>query len=287
MGGASVASPNENASVTISPATLALVPRYDFQGSFIGGPSGDLRWNVSAMDGRTSERVAFGLSYHGGILNRAFLPEEYPGWAPADETLINSYQRHDITLAMAVPVLDRRLSFGLNGTLSIREGEYVRSGVTGNMDFAVAARPVEEFTVAFVGSDLLPIENQVDRPARIALGLRGGKDELFSGAVDVGFRAEQVTTSPWWVAAGIEGAIKVVRLRAGWDWDGDRGTHRIAWGLGLVAPLGILSYGMQVPVITENFNFASVTHTVTLTIRTKLGDRENEDEGPRWNGDPR
>jgi hypothetical protein len=237
------------------------------------------------VDGRTSEHVTFGLAYHGGMLNRPFLPSEVPGWAPADEELVNVFQRHDISFAVAVPVLDRRLSFGVNGTLSIREGEYVRTGVTGNLDLAVAARPIEEFTVAFVGSDLLPIVDQPDRPARVALGLRGGKDDLATGAVDVGFKAEEVATSPWWVAAGLEGAIKFARIRAGWDWDGERGTHRISWGLGLRAPMGSLSYAMQVPIVTEDFKFSSVTHTITLTIFTRLGDRDAEEQAPTWGAD--
>lgn len=277
MGGAGVAAVQDNASTQINPAALAFVSRYDFQLMFVGGPNGDLRWSGAAVDGRTSDRIAFGLAYNGGILNTPFLPSELPGWAPADEELVNNRQLHDITFGLGVPFLKRRLSVGINGTLSITEGKYVGNGVTGNIDLAIAARPVDEFSVGFVASDVLPVENQAGTPARLALGLRGGKDDLFLGAVDVGVRVEDVVASPWWVKAGLQGTIRFVKLRAGWDWDGERGIHRVGWGLGLFTTIGSLDYAMQVPVVTRNFDIASLTHTLTLTIVTRLGDREAEE----------
>lgn len=276
MGGASVAAPADNTSIPISPANIALQSRYDVQASFVGGPDGDLRWAASIVDGRTSKILSFGLMYDGGLLQRALLVGELPGWAPADEQLVSDRQIHDITFALAAPFLDRKLAVGVNGTLSISQGTYVRQGVTGNIDLSFAARPIEEFTVALTGSDLLPIADQPGTPARVALGLRGGKERMAVGAVDVGYKAEDVATSPWWVRAGFEGTIKFFQIRAGWDWDGERDTHRIGWGLGLRAPMGSLHYAMQVPVITNGFTFASVTHTVSITLNTNIGDRDAE-----------
>lgn len=282
QGGAAVAHPRDNSGITVNPASLSLIERYDFQAMFLGGPNGDLRWNASAVDGRTSKWVGFGLAYNGGIRNLPFAVPELPGWAPTDETLINDQQTHDITFALAVPVLERRLSFGVNGTLSIFEGSYVNSGVTGNIDLGVMARPVEYFSVGFVARDVLPIERQFSTPVALALGVRGGKDEMFTASFDVQVRLEDVLDNAWTARGGVEGTIKFVQLRAGWDWDGDRGYHRIGWGLGLRSAVGSIDYAMQIPVITEDFDFASVTHTVSLSVFTKLGERNEEERPIRW-----
>lgn len=283
IGGASLADPRDNSGITVNPATLSLIERYDIQGMFVGGPSGDLRWNASAVDGRTSKLLSFGLAYNGGILSTAFHPSELPGWVPSDETPVNSRQIHDITFGLAAPFFDRKLSIGLNGTLSIFKGDYVGSGVTGNIDLGAATRPVEWVTVGFVARNLLPIADQADIPTALALGVRGGKEDMILAAVDAQVRTEQVVTSPWSVRAGLEGTIKFAKLRAGWDWDGDRGWHQISWGLGLGdIKIGSIDYAMQIPLTGSAFVFADVTHTVSLTIRTKFGDKEAEEQPVRW-----
>lgn len=284
MGGAAVADPQDNAGVTINPATVSLTERYDVQGMFIAGPDGALRWNASAVDGRTNKFMAFGLAYNGGLLSGGFHPDELPAWAPADQELVNTRQLHDITFAVSVPFLDRRLAVGVNGTLSIFKGRYVGSGVTGNLDLGVATRPIDQLQVGLVGKNILPVAGQADLPAELALGARGGLEDKIVGATDVSYQLEQrlEDTSPWSASAGVEGGIKIVRLRGGWDWSGRLQEHRVAWGLGFATPIGSLDYAMQIPVATSDFTFASVTHTLSLTIRTNFGDRQAEEAPIRW-----
>jgi hypothetical protein len=169
----------------------------------------------------------------------------------------------------------------------IQKGDWIASKVTGNMDIGVAARPIEFFSVGFVGKNILPIKEQADIPTTLALGLRGGKEDLFEGAVDVTYKTEQAITSPWAVRAGVEGSIKVVKLRGGYDWNGDRlDPHRISWGFGLFTKVGSIDYAMQIPVGAKDFAFNQVQHTVSLTIRTNFGDKNAEDAPIEWKDSP-
>lgn len=282
MGGAAIADPRDINTILVSPASMAFIERYDVGAYFVGGPDGDLRWHVSAVDGRTNDRVVFGLGYTGGLINPAFHPNELPGWIAAGEALRNAQQRHDISLALGIPFLDRRLTIGANGTVRIFDGKFIGSGATGNMDLAIATRPVEWVSVGITASDILPVPDQASDPTQIAIGVRGGWEKHIVGAVDFGARLEEVVESPFWVRFGIEGGIKWARLRAGYDWDGERGTHRVAAGLGLTTPVGTLDYAIQIPIVTQDFDPASMTHTVSLVVYTNFGDREREEEPIRW-----
>lgn len=285
-GGAANADLRDNSAITINPANVALVARYDVQAQFTGGPTGDLRWNASAVDGRTSPRISFGVAYYGGITAPAFHASELPGWAPTDETLRNSKQTHDITIALAAPFMDRKLSVGLSGTLRIFNGEYVGKGVTGNMDVGFTARPVEFFSVGLVGKDVLPLADQSDTPSIVGLGVRGGKDNLFVAMADFNVRLEQVNRSRFDAAAGVQGTIKeLIDIRGGYAWDGDLAHHAATWGLGLHSKMGGLDYGMQIPVFKDAWTIAEATHYVTLTIVTKFGDKAAEEQPIRWQGE--
>ncbi len=285
-GGASLADPRDNSEVTLNPANVSLIPRYDVQAQFTGGPTGDLRWNASAVDGRTSKFLSFGVAYHGGVVAPAFHPVELPGWAPTGEALRNRKQTHDITVALSAPFVDRKVAVGLNGTLMIFDGEYVGKGVSGNVDVGFSARPIEFFSVGLVGKNLLPIKDQAEIPAAIGLGVRGGKDNLFVGMVDFNTRLEQVAGSRFDVSAGIQGTIKeLVDLRGGYAWDGDINRHAVTWGLGLHSKVGGIDYGMRIPVFKDAWTIAEATHYVALTIFTNFGDEKAEEQPIRWPGD--
>lgn len=286
VGGASLADPRDNSEITLNPANVSFIPRYDVQAQFTGGPTGDLRWNASAVDGRTSEHISFGVAYHGGLVAPVFHADELPGWAPTGETLRNSKQTHDITVALSAPFVDRKVAIGLNGTLMIFDGQYVGKGVSGNLDVGFAARPIEFFSVGLVGKNLLPIKDQADIPSAIGLGVRGGKDDLIVGMVDFNTRLEQVTGSRFDVSAGIQGTIKkLVDLRGGYAWDGDIDRHAATWGLGLHSKVGSIDYGMHIPVFKDNWSIAEATHFVSLTIYTNFGDKQAEEQPIRWPGD--
>src|SRR5690606_27353373 len=143
------------------------------------------------------------------------------GWAPVSgEPLTKRLQFHDITFAVAAPFLDHRLSVGVNGTLSIFQGDYVESGVTGNLDVGLAALPVKALSVGLVGENLLPIADQADTPSRLTFGVRGGKEDMIVGAGDVSVQLEQLSGSRVSGGLGVEGSVKIVRLRGGYRYVG-------------------------------------------------------------------
>jgi hypothetical protein len=283
MGGSSVAEPHDNGGLRTNPATAGLTERYDVQAVFRVGPWPGIYWSASAIDARTNDFVSFGLAYDGQLTTLPFLPDELPGFAPTGEAPVNRKQLHDITFVLAAPLLKRRLSLGVNGTLTIFDNDWNGKGTTGNLDLGIAARPIEQLSIGFAARDILPVPEQFDRPALFALALRGGVDDLFVGSVEADYRLEHAQTLPWSVRAGVEGAIKVVKLRAGWNWDGDADLHRVTWGLGMFAKSGSIDYAMQIPVNDKAMVFGDVMHTLSLTIKTKAFSRDEPDESPiRW-----
>lgn len=283
MGGSAIADPRDNSNTTANPALLGLVERYDFSGFFVGGAQNEFGWHASAVDGRTSKTVAFGLAYNGGLLNRPFADGDLPGWITTDEALRDTSQVHDISFGLAVPVLERRLSFGAGGTLSIIESPFSGSRVSGNLDLGFAARPIEELTIGLVGQDILPVPLQASTPASIALAVRGGKEDLIVGTAELQARLEDFDPGIFTVRAGLEGTAKLVHLRAGWDWAQTTDQHRVSLGLGLFSSnIGSLDYAIQIPMVFEDFDPLSMTHTVSLTLYTKLGDKAAEEAPIRW-----
>jgi hypothetical protein len=283
IGGASVADPNDNGTLRSNPAAVGLSERYDLQALFRVGPLPGIYWSVNAVDARTNDYVSFGLAYDGRITRPEFLPDELPGFAPTGEEPSNRKELHDLTFALAVPFLKRRLSVGLNGTLTIFDNAWNGKGTTGNLDLGIAARPIDQLSFGLSARDILPVADQFDRPATLAFGARGGMDDLFIGAVEVDHRFEHVLGNPWNVRAGVEGVLKVVKLRAGWNWDGDVDIHRVSWGIGAFSKAGSVDYAMQIPVNDSNLAFADVIHTLSLTVKTKAFQREEPEESPvRW-----
>lgn len=280
QGGATVAHPRDPANVDLAPASIALTERYDVRANYAFRPTLGHRWRVGVVDGRTSDRVVFGIAYTGGVTTPPFHPDELPGWSVAGVDPVNRKTTHDVTVAVATPFLDRKLAVGLNGTLMIFRGTYVGNGVSGNVDASVIGRPIPELTLSLVGRDVLPIADQLDRPATLVFGVRGGLEDTIVAAAEADYRFEHATGLPWAARVGVEGTIReLVRLRGGYDWHGDEG-HRVGWGFGAYSDAGSLDYGMRLPLpgADETFRFGDVQHLFTLTIFTDALRRERDDE---------
>lgn len=281
-GGTSVAEAADNIAVTTNPGALGLSERYDILGNFIGGPGTDLRWGVVAVDSSTNDRIAFGFAYWGQRTNPPFLPSELPGWAPTGTEPTNIKRTHDLSFSLAAPFLDRRLSLGLGGTMSIFNNDHSGTGVTGNMIFGAAARPHDLVSFGFAARDVLPIPVQDDRPAQLTLGSVVGDPTRFIGSVEGAWRAEGVIGHAFDARAGLEGVIKeAVHLRGGWDWAGNFDVHRVSWGFGLGSKAGRLDYAMRIPVV-PGLRFGQISHVISLVLFTKAFREEDEfnDFGP-------
>lgn len=282
MGDAAVAHPRNNSLITVNPGGMGLVDQFDVELGFTGGFDRAWSWHVSAIDGRTNDYVKFGLDYNGQIHFPPFLQSELPGWNPIGDALLNKREDHDITFALAVPVLDRRLSFGVNGTLSVLQGRYIDQVITGNMDIGVSTMPIPQLSVGFVAKSFLPVKDQARTPGSVAFGLRGMLPDRFAATFEAEYRYEDVQRRPWVLRGGLEGIIReVVAIRGGWNWDGDRANHQLSWGLGLVKKdVGSLSYAMQIPVI-PHLRGLEIGHFLTLTLHTNVASSA-EDEPIRW-----
>ena len=156
-GGAAVAHPADNASITVNPGMLGTTKRYDVGGAFAYGPSADLFWGVSVLDSHTNDIIAFAFAYTGTQTNPTFLTDELPGWTPADVAPTNLKSEHGFTIAVNKPLWDRRIGLGISGTLIAFNREHVGSGTTGNMDVGIGFRPLEYLSVGFVGENFLPV----------------------------------------------------------------------------------------------------------------------------------
>lgn len=270
-----VAHPSSNLATTFNPAALSLTERYDVNGAFRVGPTGDLRWMAGIADASTNPYVSFGFVYEGGLTRPALLDEEYPGWWPDGEVIPNGRRNHDLTFALASPFLDRRLSVGLNGTLTILDTDRIGTGTTGNMDLGLAARPIDQLTLGFAARDILPIAQQYSRPTTFALGVRGGIPDVIHGSLEVDIRTEQVQQGPVDVGVGVDGRVKFIELRAGYRYLGNTADHALALGLGLGNDAGHLAYAVTVPL--EDTTFAGTTHTISIVIKTAGIDRMEQD----------
>lgn len=286
QGGTIVAHPRMNASVTSSPGAIGLTDRYDVEILGIGGGPG-WRWGASAVDTRTSKLIAFGIVYNGGITRPPFLNDELPGWQFTGDEIVNRKQKHEITAGLSFVLLKRRLGLGLNGTLAILDTNFQGDRITGNLDLGIAGRPIDYLSIGFAARDILPVADQVDTPATLAFGVRGGVEEMITASFDVEARLEHVVSSPWTLRGGVEGSIEeVVRLRAGWDWNADTGIHGVGVGIGLYSfKAGAIDYGVRIPVNQPDLVFVDAQHTLSLTIYTRfLADMEPDEDPLEWDG---
>lgn len=286
-GGTAIAHPRTNAAITLNPGILGLTERYDVEFVLMGGGGPAFRWGISAMDARTNDYISFGLTYNGALTSIGFLPDELPGWAETGEELKNRKQKHELTAALAANLFDRRLGFGINGTLAFYRNAFGGNRTTGNLDVGLAGRPIDYLTLGFAARDLVPIKGQVDSPAKLAFGLRGGLDTMITGSFEIDYRLEHVVQSPLDYRAGVEGTIRdVFKVRGGWNLNGDTAVHGISLGFGLFAKdTGTLNYSFNVPVTDPNLKFGSTQHTLSLTLFTKAFDDDTGfgDESPiRW-----
>jgi hypothetical protein len=277
MGGTSIADPIDLTTIRTNPAAVGLTERYDIQGLFAYGAQRDTRWGAAIADGRTNKTFSFGISYMGGITTPDFLPEELPPYGITGEEPVNRKQTHDIALAMAAPLFERRLALGLAGDVLIFNNTWNGKGVTGNLGAGIVGRPIDELSIGFAARDILPIAEQPDRPTTLALGLRGGIDEIAVGTAEVEYRTEAGEGLGLNLRAGAQAAIQVARLRAGWAWQGSTDTHLVTWGLGGSTAAGSVDYAMQIPVNKPGLKFGDVIHTLSVTLKTNAFD---EDEDP-------
>lgn len=256
MGGAATAHPADNAGITSNPGILGLTERYDLQGHLTIGPDDHLEFGVSALDARTST-VALGLSWRRTLDEPPLTTEDLPGWVVPGRPIPNVKRGHEVSAAVAVPIEDRRYSFGVGGTL--RTGVDDRGGhhLAGNLHVGAGAR-VERWTFGLAGRNLLPLPDQEALPSSIAAGVFFREEALASWALEVGANLDE---DPFFVGTGVELLTGSFRPRLGYRYESR--AHWLTGGFGIENEIGALEYGLGLP-LTGPLHLGGLVHTVGL-----------------------
>lgn len=262
MGRVGVASSRENASLTLNPGLLALDQRYDFQGQFRYGPQGALAGGLNAVDARTSDRVAGGLAYTGDTAEPEPTVDELPGWIVPGEEIQNKKTSHDVAFGAAVPWADRRVSFGLGGTVGWYHTDRFGNGWRADANAGVGVRPTEGLTLGVSARNFIPT-GALDRPLEVLAGARTDFDDWPALEVDVGWRPDSDARLPLDVGAGFSIDGKAAAVRAGWRRDALGDVHSVGAGVAVLGPGSALEYGTLVPV-TGDVRFDRTIHQLTL-----------------------
>lgn len=237
-------------------AASALTPQYIlFAGGEIG-PDGRLLARGGAVDSRTSV-VALGAGYRYFVDDVPPTGAELPGWKPAGAELTNGGAHQRVHLGLAVPLLERRLSFAGQARYDWGKTELAGEQSAFNFGFSVAARPIESLTFALGARNLLlagypHVQREVDLSARFDPGKYVGVEvdvvAPVVGAFDVAdfqWRAgADLPVTPW------------LTLRGGWSMDA--GVHSAHAGLALVSEKATLDYGVKVRLDDPSRNWHGV-----------------------------
>ncbi len=277
MGGTANAAADDNAAVTSNPGVMGLTPRYDFAGMFRFGPNGDTEWGASVMDARTTPSVAFGLAYIGGLTSPALETAELPGYKLEDEELSLARRDHQLTAAIGVPLLDRKLSVGVSGDLLLYNRDIGGAGTSGNLNAGIGVRPVDLLVVAIAARNLVPHEGPADDPLVLGGGVRLVDEKYGILAADLDWRAYDLLDAGalgW--AAGAQGNLGKARARLGFQVVPGSGEQRFTWGVGFASDGAALEYAMLAPV-GGGVEGAGITHAASLRFAAPDTDKGPED----------
>lgn len=272
MGRVGAAAASDNAAITLNPGLLGLRERYDFHAHFRLGPmgpgSGDaqagppsLQWAATAMDARTSSAVALGFAYSGDRLDAPLTDRDLPGWWLPGEEITNRKRYHDFAGALAIPLLDRRLSLGLGGNVGLYNHDRQGEGLLWDLHLGLGLQPTPGLTLGLSARDLVPGAGE-DRPAQLLGGIRA------EDAGNVAFEANVGYTwvpegEPLSVGAGLEKVAGGAQLRLGGLWSGPEDQLYATAGLGMTDEGGGIEYGIAVPLGPE-LSLGALVHQVSV-----------------------
>ncbi|MBN2800096.1 MAG: hypothetical protein JXX28_13205 [Deltaproteobacteria bacterium] len=240
LGGA-VALPGDTAAMYDNPAALALEERYDLLGWGSLAPSGDREGGLAVHDAR-SGAFALGLSLRLDHRTPAWTDADLPGWVADGVLPSNTRRGREGAFAVALPLLDRRLTLGIGGLAQQMERDSADPEWMGEASVGVAGRLGAGLTVGVSGQGLLPHSLSGRDPATWTGGVRYLLDGV--GAI-AGSAGLDVAGAPRG-ALGLEARPGQVRARAGWRYQ--EGGHALQGGVGVENEAGALDYGITVPL---------------------------------------
>ena len=267
MGGVGAAASRDNASITLNPGLLALHPRYDFMGVFQYGPDpgantpADLAWGITAMDARTSDVVALGLSYSGNHFEPLLQEDEFPGWTVPGADIPNEKRFHDFAGALSFAALERKLGFGLGVNVGLFDHDRQGDGVTFDLHLGAGARPLEWLSLGAAVRDMVPGDAE-DRKLQVVGGARVEAEELFAFEANADWRDDFALDLPVTLSSGLEARAGEARVRIGWRREAADGVHAITSGLGWEQEGAAIEYGFRLPL--DHPRLAATVHSFSL-----------------------
>ncbi|MEZ4235352.1 MAG: hypothetical protein R3F59_04170 [Myxococcota bacterium] len=271
MGDVGAADARDNAVAVLNPGMLGLVEHYDFQSQFRYGPTGGLQWGASLVDARSSDVLSGGFLYSGDRADPPLRTEDLPGWHEAGVKVTNRQRLHDLGVALAMPLLERRLSFGLATAVTWYDYDLEGHGVAFDLDAGVGARPVDALSFGVAVRNLLPFHQAaVDRPTSVVGGVRVESPAGLAIEADAEWVPRQPPSLedelPVVLRAGVQVPGGPVRLRAGALREVG-GLTRITGGIGYERDGTAIEYGIQVPTtnpLAHQGLGASMIHGIQL-----------------------
>lgn len=262
MGGSGVAALGDDSAVTLNPAALGLVERFDVDLQGVGGTEKLLGFGASAVDARTGP-VALGVTWLYSRDAPAISAEDLPGWVPSGDEVSNTRRDHLLAAGLSLPLLDRRVALGIGGGLSLYNNDLGGTGTVGDLDAGVAAVPVEGMSVGVSARDLVPFNHELDAPPSFVAGAE------VAGKIGAIAAEGGLSTGAAWapiVRGGAELRAALLRVRAGGAMVGS--DTSFGWGLGVENDAGGLEYAMTVPI-----GGGPWTHSIGLRLRGGAGEQ--------------
>jgi hypothetical protein len=200
-------------------------------------------WFGGAVDARTSDFVAAGVGYYGNSYNPPPTNAELPGWVAEGEELSNQKWIHDFVASVSVPMLDRRVGFGVTFAPQFHDEDLNGTGWTFDMHSGLGIHPVPWLTVGLATRNLLPWGSQYGDTE-----LTGGvllDSENLDVEADVEFRPK-IDRLPS-IGSGAELAVNMARFRGGWRMDVNQ-MHWASAGIGYDQEGAAIMYGFALPI---------------------------------------
>lgn len=248
-GGAARGDTTDFANIQLAPAVLALLPQYLVDGEGFVHPDGVRGFQVGAMDSKTSP-VTFGLSYRYGQQDDFPVEsEDLPGWKQEGTSIENAAAAHTVVGAAALATQDRRFAVGVGGQYWNRATTLAGDGYGFRATANVAARPVDEFSIALGGA--VPIADEgaqgLEGTAWVDGGLRWAPSEYVALSGDV------LVPLPEPALAGSLGLALLptdtVPIRFGLYHASAESVTGLTAGLSVTSDTAALDYGLRLDVV--------------------------------------
>ena len=227
----------------VSLAAISLAERYEMVSGAELGPDGRFLFRGVAVDSRTSA-VTLGAGYRRLADNVPPTGSALPGWKPSGAELEDPTTHEGVHLGLAVPFLERRMSFAAHTRFDWRDSAQLGKDNGFNLGFSAAGRPIPTLTLAAGARNLLATDYP-DTRRTADFSIRYDPGIYLGIEADVVAPLDRFTVDQFeWHAGADASMVEWLAIRSGWY--ADAGTHFVTGGVGLISEKASLDYGVRV-----------------------------------------